>query len=208
MSERKAEGFTMKPKGIHAVVMGRPKARAFQEKAVKPNFRESCVSGDIPIALTHVTKGNGVRWKVDFERIDYHHFLPLFFQGLAETTHPYEKLANQGIHGMLDHCGQEIINIVPQLIPHIKNALNTRNDRVMCNTLQVLQHMVMSAHRVGEALVPYFRQILRWFNLFGPKKDNVADLLKRTLEIFERYGGKDAFHHIKSVIPTYESCMK
>ncbi|XP_061578930.1 parkin coregulated gene protein-like [Cololabis saira] len=169
MSERKAEGFTVKPKGVNATC---------------------CASGDIPVALTHATTGNGIRWKVDFERIDYHVFLPLFFQGLAEITHPYEKLANQGIHGMLDHSGQEILTIVPQLIPHIKNALNMRNDRVMCNTLQVLQHMVMSAHGVGEALVPYYGQILRCFNLFGDKKGNVADLMNRTLEIFESYGGK------------------
>ncbi|XP_061599406.1 parkin coregulated gene protein isoform X2 [Cololabis saira] len=171
-TEATAEAFTLKAMAKNVVVVGPPKAGAFQEKAVKPTvFRGRCDSGDIPVALTHVTKGNSIRWKVDFEMLDYHFYLPLFFEGLTETTFPYDKFACEGIHAMLDHCGHKIIPVIPQLIPHIRNALNTRNDRVMCNTLQVLQHMVMSADRVGEALVPYFRQILRIFNLFRDKKE-------------------------------------
>lgn len=50
------------------------------------------------------------------------------------------------------------------------DALNTRNHQVMCTTVKVLQHLVMSADKVGEALVPYFRQILTVFNLFKNKR--------------------------------------
>lgn len=41
---------------------------------------------------------------------------------------------------------------------------------MMCTTMKVLQHLVMSADKVGEALVPYFRQILTVFNLFKNKR--------------------------------------
>lgn len=36
----------------------------------------------------------------------------------------------------------------------------------MRTTFKVLQHLVMSADKVGEALVPYYRQILPIFNIF------------------------------------------
>ena len=51
------------------------------------------------------------------------------------------------------------------LYPHL-DALNTRNHKVICTTLKILQQLVMSADMVGEALVPYYRQILPIFNLF------------------------------------------
>lgn len=49
---------------------------------------------------------------------------------------------------------------------YLPGALNTRNRQVICSTLKVLQHLVTSADMVGEALVPYYRQILPIFNIF------------------------------------------
>ena len=40
---------------------------------------------------------------------------------------------------------------------------------VVCTTLKVLQHLVVSADMVGEALVPYYRQILPIFSIFKSK---------------------------------------
>lgn len=49
-------------------------------------------------------------------------------------------------------------------IPYI-GALHTRNKKVICTTLKVLQHLVVSGDLVGEALVPYYRQILPILNI-------------------------------------------
>ncbi|XP_043938797.1 parkin coregulated gene protein isoform X2 [Protopterus annectens] len=158
---------------------------------------------------------------VEIEKLDYHHYLPLFFDGLCETTHPYEFFARQGVHDMLEHGGAKILPVIPQLIIPIKNALNTRNKQVICTTLKVLQHLVVSADMVGEALVPYYRQILPILNIFKSKnvnsgdgidysqqkRENIGDLIQETLEAFERYGGEDAFINIKYMVPTYESCL-
>ena len=57
------------------------------------------------------------------ENIDYHHYLPLFFDGLCETTHPYEFFARQGVHDMLEHGGSKILPVIPQLIIPIKSEL-------------------------------------------------------------------------------------
>uniref|UniRef100_A0A672J5I4 PARK2 co-regulated n=1 Tax=Salarias fasciatus TaxID=181472 RepID=A0A672J5I4_SALFA len=159
---------------------------------------------------------------VDIETLDYYHFLPLFFDGLCETAHPYEVFARQGVHDLLDHGGSKILPVIPQLIIPIRNALNTRNNQVMCTTIKVLQHLVMSGDKVGEALVPYFRQILHIFNLFKNNKKNlgdavdysqrkredIGDLIEETLQMFERYGGENAFLNIKYMVPTYQSCIR
>lgn len=82
---------------------------------------------------------------------------------------------------MLEHGGNKILPVIPQLIIPIKSqyfiivarvlvaslptdALSTRNRKVICTTLKVLQHLVVSADLVGEALVPYYRQILPILN--------------------------------------------
>uniref|UniRef100_A0A1D5QKT4 Parkin coregulated n=1 Tax=Macaca mulatta TaxID=9544 RepID=A0A1D5QKT4_MACMU len=108
---------------------------------------------------------------VEIEKLDYHHYLPLFFDGLCEMTFPYEFFARQGIHDMLEHGGNKILPVLPQLIIPIKNALNLRNRQVICVTLKVLQHLVVSAEMVGKALVPYYRQILPVLNIFKNMND-------------------------------------
>ncbi len=102
----------------------------------------------------------------------------------------------------------------------------------MCRTLKKLQKLVQSGEFIGEALVPYYRQILPMFNLFkrktckyfpfcrefvvniGDKIDygqryntRIGELIQDTLEILEKHGGEDAYINIKYMIPTYESCM-
>lgn len=60
-------------------------------------------------------------YQVEIEKLDYHHYLPLFFDGLCETTHPYEFFARQGVHDMLEHGGSKILPVIPQLIIPIKS---------------------------------------------------------------------------------------
>lgn len=158
---------------------------------------------------------------MEIDKLDFHHYLPLFFDGLCETTHPYDFFARAGIEDMLKHGGQKILPVIPQLIIPIKSALNTRDHQIVCVTLKILQKLVNSGDLIGEALVPYYRQILPVLNIFKQqnfnsgdgidygqqKRQNVGDLINETLEAFEKNGGQDAFINIKYMIPTYESCL-
>ena len=45
-------------------------------------------------------------------------------------------------------------------------ALNTRDPEIIAIVLKVLQKLVQSGEMIGEALVPYYRQILPIFNLY------------------------------------------
>ncbi|OXB74863.1 UNVERIFIED_CONTAM: hypothetical protein H355_017138 [Colinus virginianus] len=165
--------------------------------------------------------GNRVRWKTDPHVLDYQHFLPIFFDGLREKEDPYRFLAVQGTYNLFQVAGHKVLACIPQLIIPIKKALNTRDCEVIAVTLRVLQALVLSGEHIGEALVPYYRQILPCFNLFFSKnestgdkiyyaqrrRENIGDLIEETLHIFETRGGPDAFTKIKYIIPVYESCI-
>ncbi|XP_018575759.1 parkin coregulated gene protein homolog [Anoplophora glabripennis] len=217
---RLVPAFTIQALQKGTCVVPPPKCNAYREEFPKQKkFRQNYLRGNLPISME--AKGGKVSWKAEISKLDFHYYLPMFFEGLCETENPYKLFAQQGIHDMLTHGGPKIFPCIPQLIIPIKDALKTKNKEVMCTTLRVLQHLIKSGDMIGEALVPYYRQILPVLNLFKEKNvncgdeidysqmrgDNLADLINETLEILETYGGEDAFINIKYLIPTYESCI-
>lgn len=68
--------------------------------------------------------------QVDVSKLDYHHYLPIFFDGVRETQQPYKFLAVKGVEDMLKAGASKILPVIPQLIIPIKTALNTRDTEV------------------------------------------------------------------------------
>ncbi|XP_074393473.1 parkin coregulated gene protein isoform X5 [Zonotrichia albicollis] len=170
--QQPCEGFSIKAMMKNSVVRGPPPAGSVKERPAKHTaFRKFYERGDFPIAVQHECGGNKIAWKVQIEELDYHYFLPLFFDGLCETEFPYEFFARQGVHDLLEHGGNRILPVVPQLIIPIKINL-------------------------GDG-IEYGQQ----------KRENIGVLIQETLELFERYGGENAYINIKYMIPTYWSCM-
>jgi len=195
---------------------------AIQKRSIAPSeFRRFYDRGDLPIKIEHEGSTTKIGWKITPEQLDYHHYLPIFFDGLREKIDPYRSLAVMGTYEMLERGGSKILPVIHQLIIPVKTALNTRDPDIIQVTLKVLQKLVMSVEMIGEALVPYYRQILPIFNLYKGKNANLGDkidygqrkkinlgeLVQETLELFEQTGGEDAFINIKYMIPTYESCV-
>lgn len=217
------KAVTLNPKK-EAPPVAAPVAGATSKRKIAPSeFRRFYDRGDLPIIIEHSGSGCRLKWTkdVDLTQLDYHHYLPIFFEGLREKQEPYRFLAVQGIFDLLEHGQARVLPVIPQLIIPIKTALNTRDHDIISITLKVLQRLVTCSETIGEALVPYYRQILPIFNLFrhqnhntGDKIDysqrkesNLGDLIQETLELFEQCGGEDAFINIKYMIPTYESCV-
>jgi len=63
--------------------------------------------------------------QIEIEKLDFHHYLPLFFDGLVEVDHPYDTFAFRGVHDLLDHGANKILPVVPQLILPIKSSSAT-----------------------------------------------------------------------------------
>merc|ERR1711918_170414 len=119
-------------------------------------FRRFYERGDLPIQVEHRGVHNRIGWKVDIEKLDYHHYLPIFFDGLREKEEPYRFLAVQGAYDMMEKGGPKLLPVVPQLIVPMKEALNTRDPEIMCTMMKVIQNLVYSGEMIGEALVPYY----------------------------------------------------
>merc|ERR1712240_862264 len=62
--------------------------------------------------------------------------LPLNRTGLCEYEHPYRFFALQGVNDLLEHGGSKILPTIASLIIPIKNALNHKDPRLICNTLK------------------------------------------------------------------------
>ena len=106
--------------------------------------------------------------------------LPIFFEGLREVDEPYKFLASTGTDELIEKSPNKLLPVLPQLIIPIKStllftseALSTKNHDVMCVTLKKIQKLVLAGEMIGEALVPYYRQILPVFNMFKGKRRTI-----------------------------------
>lgn len=82
--------------------------------------------------------------------------------------------------------------------------MNSKDEEVIGVILKILNKLVRSGELVGEALVPYYRQILPILNMYKNKNQNmgdfieynqrkrlcIGDLITETLEAFEETGGE------------------
>ena len=72
----------------------KPKAGAKYKRAIPVSeFRRFYDRGDLPIQVDHQGSGCRIAWKVDITQLDYHHYLPVFFEGIREKQDPYRFLA-------------------------------------------------------------------------------------------------------------------
>lgn len=198
-----------------------PRAGAVQRRKIPvSDFRLHYDRGDLPVLVKH-EKGTSITWTESFEKLNFQLHLPIFVDGIREVTDPYRFIAIRGTFDILDNVKENIVKVIPQLIIPLKTALNTRDPDIIAVTLKVIQKLVSSSDLAGEALVPYYRQLLPIFNLYRNyntnlgdifdygqrKKKTLGDLIQETLEKMELNGGDDAFINIKYMIPTYESCV-
>lgn len=243
MRKKTGNGGTMVPKPVpeptpserarEISLARKPKmltAAAFCPRPNPPNteLRRFYERGDLPIQIDHGGVANRLAWKVEIQKLDFHHYLPIFFDGLREVELPYAFVAEQGVLDMLEAGAHKVLPVIPQLIIPIKTAINTRDKEVIVKVLKLIQVLVNcdvkvsgGAGLIGQALVPYYRQILPVLNIFindstnlgdgidysQRKRKNLGELIHQTLEQLELHGGEDAFINIKYLVPTYQSVV-
>ena len=215
---RKPDVMKIKPNSGH---MNQYSTLAVRRRPNPPtDFRRFYERGDLPIIVGH-SANNKLQWLQDKEKLDYHHYLPIFFDGLREQEEPYRFLSVQGVFDLLNATKgtNKIVPVIPQLIIPLKTALNTKDKNVVRLILKVIQAMIRTGPLVGEALVPYYRQLVPTMALYRTHNENIGDkisygqrsgrcmgdLVEETLMLMEETGGSDAFINIKYMIPTYES---
>ncbi|ETW08284.1 hypothetical protein H310_00907 [Aphanomyces invadans] len=198
-----------------------PVAGAFKKRPIPSStFPSSYTRGAVPICIEPTTGGNALRWTKPLAEIDYSVMLPLLLDGTRESQEPYHFLATKGSIELLQYGRQhpeKVHACLHKVVAPLRVALNTRDQKLVCETLKVMQ-ILLDVEGIGVALVPYYRQLLPTLNLFKNSRHNIGDsidfgqrhnqdlgdLVRTTLEKMERVGGPDAYVNIKYMVPTYE----
>jgi len=137
---------------IHNKKEKSPISGAFLPKQIPVStFRLYYDRGDLPILIQH-SNGYNIVWKglenddtykdpkklkSFFENFDFNLYLPIFIDGIRETTDPYRFLAIQGTFFLLDNIGDNILKVISQVIIPLKKALNTRHPEIIIIALKV-----------------------------------------------------------------------
>eukprot|EP00640_Fibrocapsa_japonica_P000073 CAMPEP_0113953642 /NCGR_PEP_ID=MMETSP1339-20121228/91084_1 /TAXON_ID=94617 /ORGANISM="Fibrocapsa japonica" /LENGTH=375 /DNA_ID=CAMNT_0000962383 /DNA_START=69 /DNA_END=1196 /DNA_ORIENTATION=- /assembly_acc=CAM_ASM_000762 len=180
--------------------------------------------GELPCSIEHKSSGYALLWICPLQTLDYEHYLPMFFEGIRCTEDPYKYMASQGVMELLDASKgypERILPTLPEVVKYLRMALMSKLPDIIITALRCIQSLVLCNVGIGEAMVPYYRQLLSVFNLFRGKRRNLGDgmdygqrkgddinsVIDETLEVLERTGGEDSFANIKYMVPTYESCL-
>lgn len=86
-------------------------------------FKKYYDRGDLPIAVSFTGAVRKIVWKCEPECLDYHLYLPIFFEGLREVEEPYKFLAVYGCEELLTRGENKILSVLPQLIIPIKSII-------------------------------------------------------------------------------------
>ena len=95
---------------------------------------------------------------------------------------PYRSLAIQGVCDLIEEGSvDQIYDCLPQLIMPLKIALNTRDFDIIAVVLKIIEKLAMKHQRIGENLVPYYRQLLPILNLFRAVNVCIGDGLSKLI---------------------------
>lgn len=45
--------------------------------------------------------------------LDYHHYLPIFFEGLRELDEPFKFMADRGSDELIEACPHKLLPVLP-----------------------------------------------------------------------------------------------
>ena len=90
-----------------------PRAGANRKRDVPPTeFRRFYDRGDLPIQIQHGSPLR-IQWKIEVGKLDYHHYLPIFMEGIREKQEPHRFLACQGVSDMLKAGQAKVLPVIP-----------------------------------------------------------------------------------------------
>ncbi|EER04000.1 conserved hypothetical protein, partial [Perkinsus marinus ATCC 50983] len=124
----------------------------------------------------------------------------------------YETVAHAGALELIRRGGdRRVVPVLPKLIQPLKRALNSRDPHTLRKALELIQVMVRSGEMIGEALVPYYRQLLPVMNMFRNQrsrrgdmdcrlKRNIGAIVEDTLGVLEKRGGENLRDEAAAVV--------
>ncbi|UJR24928.1 hypothetical protein I4U23_006292 [Adineta vaga] len=222
--------FSNQSRQRYSIVCPLIRLKIFNKRSYRSEmFRLFYERGDLPCAIEHIAKGQKLKWFIDnLEMLNLDYYLPIFTDGLCESTYPYSFIAFQGILDLITRASHKIDDeTLAKLIRPLKHALYTHNPIIIRRVLHVLQQLARGNDgALGIILVSNFNQLLPIINIIKERNQSkyrrkqtechliddfernteidLVRLIDETLLVLEEFGGQDAFINIKYSIPTYE----
>lgn len=67
----------------------------------------------MPIKIDFSKGPNKILWKIAPASLDYHHYLPIFIDGVREKIDPYRILSIMGTFDLIEKGQDKILPVVP-----------------------------------------------------------------------------------------------
>lgn len=83
--------------------------------------------------------------------------MPIYFEGLRETSDPMEFLANHGLNDLISLGSARVLPVIPSIIPPIKKSLQTKRPEIIVKVLEKIQSIIKLSPQCAEAFVPYYK---------------------------------------------------
>ena len=173
----------------------------------KTNFGKIYSLGGIPCHLQHGSSKLYLQWDSPFEKIDYFSILPICFEGIIETIHPFKFISRQSCKELLlaknINVKEKVIPILNKLFNSLRIGINSFDDETFLDSCDICQILISI---VKEKANPYLNLILQKMNkrCFDQKfRSRIYELCK----VIEENGGNEAKKIILEQIPTYSSIL-
>lgn len=128
------------------------------------NFSYVYSSGGVPCRITHGNVKLSLKWDREPKFIELDPLLPICFEGLLETQHPYNFTSRQCIKELLAAEGstEKVIPLLSKIIVSMRSAFVAKVEFV--DNLTILG---LLSNCVKEHLNPYLHLILQQLNKNG-----------------------------------------
>lgn len=173
-------------------------------KKHKTNFGYVYSAGGVPCRINHGTVTHKIQWDKNPAELDYDPLLINCFEGLLETEHPYQFVANQALKELLQVGGspEKTIPLIPKLIMPLRQAFLSADLSIWTRGLEALK---LLSECVGGNLTPHIHILLAQLNKKMTLNKKVREDVMQVLYGIEERGGKEALEALRSKIPTYTS---
>ncbi|KAK2714923.1 hypothetical protein QYM36_009804 [Artemia franciscana] len=83
-------------------------------------FRRVYDCGDLPAAVLHDSQGRKISWKTNPDTLDPTIYVPLFLDGLCETSKPYDVLSRSGSYDLIGRFCDRIPGFIQLVVSPIR----------------------------------------------------------------------------------------
>ena len=171
------------------------------------SFRHQYDSGSIPCRINHGSVNMKIQWNSEChpDMMPFDPILTKLFEGLVETTHPYNFISKAGCIEQLQsmNARSRAYPLLATLIQNQRACFNSDNMNTYSSGQEVLEQLSFTCE---DDLNKYIKMVISMlFKKYSNK--NFKEKINDVLTVLEKNGGEEVTKQIKIKIPAYYSML-